>query len=88
MNREPSPERRLERIEERLERLERLQDNRARVRQVSLPAGTVGVAYRKTIEAGGGSGISYEWGVASGTVPPGLTFGTESPVRLCLVGVS
>ena len=69
------------------QRLERLQDNRARVRQVSLPAGTVGVAYRKTIEAGGGSGISYEWGVASGTVPPGLTFGTESCSSLSGRGV-
>jgi hypothetical protein len=37
----------------------------------TLPAGTAGTAYSKTLTANGGT-APYSWVVASGTVPPGL----------------
>lgn len=37
----------------------------------SLPAGMVGQNYRQTLTATGGTG-SFSWGLASGTLPPGL----------------
>jgi hypothetical protein len=38
----------------------------------TLPAGTAGAAYTGTLAAAGGT-TPYTWGIASGTIPPGLT---------------
>ena len=43
----------------------------------SLPTGTVGVAYSKTLAATGGTG-TYTWSLHSGTLPPGLILTTSA----------
>ncbi len=42
----------------------------------TLPDGTVGTAYTKTLTASGGSGV-YAWTVKSGTLPNGVTLSTS-----------
>lgn len=44
----------------------------------SLPAATVNTAYSHTLQATGGSAPAYAWSVSNGTLPPGLTLGTNS----------
>lgn len=39
---------------------------------LSLPNGTVAVAYSQTFTAAGGAGAPFTWGVAAGTLPAGL----------------
>lgn len=39
----------------------------------SLPDGTVGAGYSRTLEATGGDGVSYQWSVVSGQLPSGLS---------------
>jgi hypothetical protein len=45
----------------------------------SLPAGTVGTAYTTTLAATGGT-PAYQWSLASGTLPAGLTLATSTGV--------
>lgn len=45
----------------------------------ALPPATVGVAYSKTLTAGGGQ-APYSWAIASGTLPVGLTLNSSSGV--------
>jgi hypothetical protein len=40
---------------------------------LSLPGGSIGVAYSQTLTATGGAGSPYTWAVSSGSLPPGLT---------------
>ena len=42
----------------------------------TLPAGTSGTAYTKTILAATGGIKPYAWGVSAGTLPPGIAFNT------------
>ena len=44
---------------------------------ISLPAGTVSVAYTATLTAGGGA-LPYTWSMISGTLPSGLMLHTNS----------
>lgn len=44
-----------------------------------LPAGNPGIAYNVTLAAAGGS-APYSWGVASGSLPPGLTLATSGSI--------
>ncbi len=46
-----------------------------KITTASLPAGTVGTAYSKTLAASGGS-PAYTWTVITGTLPTGLTLST------------
>jgi hypothetical protein len=45
----------------------------------SLPAGQVDVAYSETLEATGGDG-TYLWGIASGSLPAGLSLNADTGV--------
>jgi carboxypeptidase D len=46
----------------------------------SLPEGTVGLPYSQTLDANGGSGGGYVWGLASGSLPSGLSLGTDGTI--------
>jgi len=43
----------------------------------SMPAATVGTAYSKTLSATGGTS-PYTWGIASGSLPPGLSLNSST----------
>jgi hypothetical protein len=45
----------------------------------SIPDGTVGIAYLKTIAASGGSGI-YTWSISAGSLPAGLSLNAATGV--------
>ncbi len=45
---------------------------------VSLPAGTVGIAYSQTLAASGGVAPFRAWTIAAGSLPPGITLSTLS----------
>jgi hypothetical protein len=51
--------------------------NTVTVTTASLPAGTMGTAYSKTLAATGGR-APYHWGVPAGTLPPGLVLDYSS----------
>jgi len=44
----------------------------------TLPDGSIGVAYSKTLLVAGGSGTGYKWSVSAGTLPGGFTLGTTT----------
>ncbi len=48
------------------------------VRTEALPAGRLGVPYRTTVAASGGT--TYQWSIASGALPPGLSLDARTGV--------
>lgn len=48
----------------------------------TLPDGQVGASYQQDLAASGGSGAGYQWTLASGSLPPGVTIVAGSPARL------
>jgi hypothetical protein len=47
---------------------------RVAITTTSLPVATVGTAYSFKMQATGGSGSEYLWGIPSGTLPAGMKF--------------
>lgn len=47
---------------------------RVAITTASLPAATVGTPYNFKMQASGGSGSDYLWGLQSGTLPSGMKF--------------
>lgn len=51
----------------------------ASITGIPMPGGEVGIAYTATLTASGG-GTPYSWGLDSGSLPPGLTLGSDGGV--------
>jgi hypothetical protein len=47
---------------------------RVAISTATLPGGVVGAAYTFKLQAAGGSGSEYLWGLKSGTLPAGMKF--------------